>query len=36
LSLALSKLRGLQHGRVQVYVLYIVLTLLALLIWKLD
>jgi hydrogenase-4 component B len=31
----LSKLRWLQHGKVQLYVLYIALTLLALLFWKL-
>lgn len=31
----LSPLRRLQHGRVQVYVLYIALTLLILLLWKL-
>jgi hypothetical protein len=30
-----SKLRWLQHGRVQTYVLYIAVTLLALLLWKL-
>lgn len=30
-----SKLRWLQHGRIQIYVLYIALTILALLIWKL-
>jgi hydrogenase-4 component B len=30
----LSRLRWLQHGRVQLYVLYIALTLLALLVWK--
>ena len=33
---ALSRLRWLQHGRVQIYVLYIALTLLALLLWKLE
>ncbi|NLE61617.1 MAG: hypothetical protein GX616_24960 [Planctomycetes bacterium] len=32
---AFSKLRWLQHGRVQTYVLYIAVTLLALLLWKL-
>ena len=32
---ALDRLRWLQHGRMQLYVLYIVLTLLALLVWKL-
>jgi hydrogenase-4 component B len=32
----LSQLRWLQHGRVQIYVLYIALTLLALLLWKLE
>ncbi len=32
----LSRLLWLQHGRVQIYVLYIALTLLALLLWKLD
>jgi hypothetical protein len=32
----LSKLRWLQHGRVQIYVLYIALTLLALLLWELE
>ncbi|MBN1490560.1 MAG: hypothetical protein JXA69_11640 [Phycisphaerae bacterium] len=31
-----SGLRWFQHGRVQIYVLYIALTLLALLLWKLD
>jgi hydrogenase-4 component B len=31
----LSKLRIIQHGRMQLYVLYIVLTLIVLLIWKL-
>ena len=30
------KLRRIQHGRVQLYILYIVVTLLALLIWKLG
>lgn len=35
MSWGLSKLRWLQQGRVQVYVLYIALTLLALLVWKL-
>ncbi|MBP7934616.1 MAG: hypothetical protein KA354_08225 [Phycisphaerae bacterium] len=33
---ALSKLRWLQHGRVQVYILYIAITLLALLAWRLG
>jgi hydrogenase-4 component B len=33
---ALDRLRVLQHGRVQLYVLYIVLTLIALLVWKLG
>jgi hypothetical protein len=32
---ALAGLRWLQHGKVQLYVLYIALTLLALLLWKL-
>ncbi|MCX7046060.1 MAG: proton-conducting transporter membrane subunit [Candidatus Sumerlaeota bacterium] len=32
---ALSHLRWLQHGRLQLYVLYIAITLLALLLWKL-
>jgi hypothetical protein len=31
----LSKLRVMQHGRIQLYVLYIVLTLVLLFIWKL-
>ena len=31
-----SKLRWLQHGRVQLYVLYVALTLLILLVWKLG
>ncbi len=31
----LSKLRVMQHGRIQLYVLYIVLTLIVLLFWKL-
>jgi formate hydrogenlyase subunit 3/multisubunit Na+/H+ antiporter MnhD subunit len=35
ISLLLSKLRWLQHGRLQIYVLYIALTLWILLIWKL-
>jgi len=34
-SWSLSKLRWLQHGNVQLYVLYIALTLLVLLLWKL-
>ncbi len=33
---ALSRLRWLQHGQVQIYVLYIAVTLLALLLWKLN
>jgi formate hydrogenlyase subunit 3/multisubunit Na+/H+ antiporter MnhD subunit len=33
---AFARLRWLQHGRVQIYVLYIALTLLVLLIWKLG
>jgi hydrogenase-4 component B len=32
----LAKLRWLQHGRVQLYVLYILLTLVVLLVWKLQ
>ena len=32
----LSKLRVIQQGRMQLYVLYIVLTLMALLVWKLG
>ena len=36
IAAALAKLRWLQHGRLQIYVLYIALTLLALLIWKLG
>jgi len=32
----LSRLRWLQHGNVQLYVLYIALTLLVLLVWKLS
>ncbi|MCX5684802.1 MAG: proton-conducting transporter membrane subunit, partial [Planctomycetota bacterium] len=32
----LARFRQLQHGRVQMYVLYLVLTLVALLIWKLG
>ncbi|MBN1972027.1 MAG: hypothetical protein JW787_00190 [Sedimentisphaerales bacterium] len=35
LSELLAKLRWLQHGRIQLYILYIALTLLILLIWKL-
>ena len=31
-----SKLRWLQEGRIQLYVLYIALTILVLLIWKLG
>lgn len=34
-SWSLAKVRWIQHGKVQVYVLYIALTLLALLLWKL-
>jgi NADH:ubiquinone oxidoreductase subunit 5 (subunit L)/multisubunit Na+/H+ antiporter MnhA subunit len=33
---ALDRLRALQQGRIQVYVLYIVLTLIALMVWKLG
>jgi hydrogenase-4 component B len=33
---ALDRLRVVQQGRIQVYVLYIVLTLIALMIWKLG
>ena len=33
---ALSKFQWIQHGRLNLYVLYIVLTLLALLVWKLG
>ena len=33
---AASRLRWLQHGRIQLYVLYIALTILVLLIWKLG
>jgi formate hydrogenlyase subunit 3/multisubunit Na+/H+ antiporter MnhD subunit len=32
----LSRVRGIQHGRIQVYVLYVALTLLALLLWRLG
>ncbi len=32
----LARLRWLQHGRVQLYVLYIALALLVLLVWKLG
>jgi hydrogenase-4 component B len=32
----LSKLRVMQHGRIQLYVLYIVLTLIVLFLWKLN
>ncbi len=32
---ALDRLRVLQHGRIQVYVLYIVVTLIGLIVWKL-
>jgi uncharacterized membrane protein len=31
----LSRVRRLQHGRIQIYVLYVALTLLALLLWRL-
>jgi formate hydrogenlyase subunit 3/multisubunit Na+/H+ antiporter MnhD subunit len=34
-AMALSRLRGLQHGRIQMYLCYIVLALLALILWKL-
>jgi hydrogenase-4 component B len=34
-SRMLSKLKVLQHGRIQLYVLYVVLTLIVLLFWKL-
>jgi hydrogenase-4 component B len=33
---ALGRLRPLQHGRMHLYVLYIVLTLIALIAWKLG
>ena len=33
---ALGRLRLLQHGRIQLYVLYVVLTLIALIAWKLG
>lgn len=36
LSRGLSRVRWLQHGRVQLYILYIVLTLLVLLVWKIG
>ena len=32
----LSRVRPIQHGRIQLYVLYVVLTLLALLLWRLQ
>jgi hypothetical protein len=32
----LSRLRWLQHGRLQLYVLYLAATLLVLLVWKLG
>jgi hypothetical protein len=32
---ALARLRGLQHGRIQTYLCYIVLALLVLIVWKL-
>ncbi|MFN8179782.1 MAG: proton-conducting transporter membrane subunit [bacterium] len=35
LGVALSKLRWIQHGRLNLYMLYIALTLLVLLVWKL-
>ena len=35
LNWGLSKVRWLQHGNVHIYVLYIALTLIALLVWKL-
>ncbi|HET6420995.1 MAG TPA: proton-conducting transporter membrane subunit [Geobacteraceae bacterium] len=36
LSHGLSRVKWLQHGRVQLYILYIVITLLALLVWKIG
>jgi hypothetical protein len=33
---ALASLRRLQHGEVQLYVLYVALTLIALLVWKIG
>jgi len=36
LARGLAALRWLQHGRVHLYVLYIALTLLVLLVWKLG
>jgi hydrogenase-4 component B len=35
-EMILSKLRVMQHGRIQLYVLYIVLTLIVLFFWKLN
>jgi hydrogenase-4 component B len=35
-GLLLSKLRVIQHGRIQLYVLYIVITLIVLFLWKLN
>jgi formate hydrogenlyase subunit 3/multisubunit Na+/H+ antiporter MnhD subunit len=35
-SRALGRVRGLQHGRLQLYVLYVALTLIALLVWRLG
>jgi hypothetical protein len=32
---AIARMRWLQHGRLQLYILYIAVTLLVLLIWKL-
>ena len=32
----LDRLRVVQHGRIQLYVLYIVVTLIALMVWKLG
>jgi hypothetical protein len=36
LNEALSQFRWLQQGRVQVYVLYVAMTLVVLLVWKLH
>ncbi len=36
LSWGLARLRWLQHGKVQLYILYIAITLLALIVWKLH
>jgi len=33
---ALGQLRWLQHGNLQLYILYILITLLALMFWKLQ